>query len=97
MAYSAEMVRQVWEAAWVESTHDPGVWRKDACGAWIKREHYADRDSEFGWEIVHVPPGDPDDVATLRAVHWRNDTHTGVGRLRCKVKADAHGTHNRGA
>lgn len=97
MAFSKDVVQQVWEKAWAVSTHDPNIWRKDECGAWIRREHYADRDSEFGWEINHVPPGDPDDVSTLRALHWRNNVHTGVARLRCKVKADAEGMRNREA
>lgn len=96
MAFSEDVVQKVWEKARAVSTHDPNTWRKDECGAWIRREHYGNRNSEFGWEINRAGPHASDETSSLRALHWQNNAHTRVGKLRCKVKAEAEGMSNRG-
>jgi hypothetical protein len=30
---------------------------QDACGAWMRREHFGHEASEFGWKIERVAPG----------------------------------------
>ena len=57
MVYSKEIADQVWENARAMPDKDPTEWRKDECGAWIKREHYGNNTSEFGWKIERVSPG----------------------------------------
>ena len=40
---------------------DPDTWRKDRCGAWMKKSEFGKR-SQFGWEIGE----------SLIPVHWQN-------------------------
>lgn len=97
MAFSKEMVQKVWEKGRVDPNQDPKLWRKDECGAWIKRSHYGKRDSEFGWEIDHITPGGPDELSNLRVVQWQNYVTGGVGHVICKVTADPGGIKNKQA
>ena len=90
MAYDEGTVRAVWDKGEVTANADPEVWRKDACGAWIRRDFYGDRDSQFGWEIDSVVPksdGGDDDLLNLRPLHWRNREGRRAGRLACSVTA----------
>ena len=84
-----EEIQAVWERGTVVGNNDPNVWRKDNCGAWIKRDHYGNRNSQYGWEIHHVMGGE--DRIPLQ---WKNNVVTGNGRLQCPVTAD--GTSNTG-
>lgn len=94
MAFSEEMVQQIWEKGRAIPNIDPNTWRKDQCGAWLKRSHYENRNSEYGWVIENVSPGDPDEIANLQALHWQNRVERGVGRAKCKVTAEPHGIKN---
>ena len=40
MAFSEELIQQVWETARGMTELSPELWRRDECGAWIRREHY---------------------------------------------------------
>ncbi len=71
------------------------MWRKDECGAWIKRFHHAHRESELGWEIDYITAGGRDDLSNPRAVHWQNYVAGGVGHVVCKVTADPGGIKNK--
>ena len=95
MAFSKEVEQKVWEKGRVDSNQDPNVWRKDECGAWIRRGHYGNRNSEFGWEIDHITAGGPDKLSNLRVLHWQNYLAGGVGRVICKVTADPGGIRNK--
>jgi hypothetical protein len=96
VAFNEEMVQMVWEKkARVDPQADPATWRKDQCGAWMKRGHYANRESEFGWEIDYITPGGRDDLSNLRAVHWQNYVAGGIGHVVCKVTADPGGIKNK--
>lgn len=97
MAFDDELVQQVWEKGRVDPQADPAVWRKDECGAWIRRTHYGNRDSEFGWEIDYITAGGPARPDNLRVVHWENYLAGGVGHVVCKVTADSAGIKNRRA
>ena len=95
MAFSEEFVQQVWEKARVVPEQDPTTWRKDECGAWIKRNHYEDRNSEFGWKIDHIIPGGPNDLSNRRVLQWQNYVAGGSGRVICKVTAEHGGINNK--
>lgn len=69
-------VQQVWEKGIVVDGYDASQIRKDACGAFIVRTHYKNRDSDYGWEIDHVYPesrGGDDRLENLRPMQWENN------------------------
>ena len=75
MRYSSDLIQQVWEKASVEPGFNPKILRKDEFGAWIIREHYGSRSSEYSWEIDQlVPPseGGTDSIANLKPLQWEN-------------------------
>lgn len=72
-AYPREVVEQVWQLAQSVPGNDPAVWRKDEFGAWLHRQEYRNRHSEFGWEIADGgyrmrKLG----MASLRPMQWQN-------------------------
>lgn|SRR5690349_18483976 len=88
MEFSQELIHQVWEKARVNSDVPMTEWREDECGAWISREHYGDGDSDFGWIILNVSPGEPDVIENLRPFHHRNGYDIAMQQARCHVTAD---------
>ena len=96
MALSEDLVQQAWEKATIVAGYDIEKWRKDQCKAWIAREGYGYRESEFGWEIDHIKPeseGGTDDLSNLRPLQWQNNAHRLADRLVCVVTSfEAHNT-----
>ena len=69
-----------WNHAQIVKGYDKDTIRKDACGAWIFKDHYGMRDSAFGWDIDHVFPvvmGGDDFEHNLRAMQWKNNASKG--------------------
>jgi 5-methylcytosine-specific restriction endonuclease McrA len=78
----------VWQKAQSVLGYDSNVWRKDACGAWIKYDHYGDCNQSTGWEIDHIKPtsqGGSDDISNLQPLQWENNRAKGDGPLKCAV------------
>ena len=78
--FSEKTIQDVWEKASAVEGFDRTAIRKDSCGAWIIRNHYGMRNSEYGWEIDHVYPetlGGGDDIINLRAMQWENNAAKG--------------------
>jgi len=90
--WSDDTIQKVWEKGKIVSKNDPAEWRKDECGAWIARNQYGIRNSQYGWEIDHISPGGPDAISNLRPLQWENNVDKSDGRLKCNVTSD--GTKN---
>jgi len=74
-SFSETTVNAVWNKGHLVSGYDPNVWRKDACGAWIKRSEYG-QTTQNGWEIDHVKPvdlGGGDELINLQPLQWENN------------------------
>jgi len=92
MPFTDETIQQVWEKGEVVENHDPDVKRKDVATAWIHREEYGNRDSEFGWEIHHIEPDGGDKLSNLQPLQWKNNVVKQEGRLKPAVTSK--GTEN---
>lgn len=82
--FNKEIIEVVWEKGRIIEGYDPAKFRQDACGAWITRDKYGDKTSNFGWVIDHicprsllerhnVPEDAVNDVVNLQPMHWAND------------------------
>lgn len=91
MAYSEELIQQVWEKARVLPDQDPVEWRQDECGAWLKRQAYNQGIADHGWVIVNTSPGGPDTLENLRPLHCGNTFDLATGKAHCHVTADRSG------
>lgn len=85
---SRDLIDRIWERAFPVQGYDSAHYRQDACGAWIIKEKYGDRNSIYGWEIDHIFPqkkleerkvlqDEIDDEQNLRALNWRNNESKG--------------------
>jgi 5-methylcytosine-specific restriction endonuclease McrA len=76
--FSADVVALVWEKASPIQGKDPNIYRRDVCGAVIKKDMFAVSKKEYslGWEIDHIKPlelGGSDDITNLQALQWCNN------------------------
>lgn len=88
MAFDEHTVQQVWDSARALPSHDPTLWRQDQCGAWIKRDHYAALDSDYGWHIENVTSGEADRPENLRAFHRENHFDRANGTPHCRIRGE---------
>ncbi len=88
MNYSEEDIQAVWEKGKQDPYNDLDSFRKDACGAWIAREEYGNRDSPYGWEIDHIDPDDGNVLSNLHPLQWENNASKQDGPLTCPVTAN---------
>lgn len=98
MSFSQELIDSVWNKAIIQPGNEPGGFRKDQCGAWIKKSEYGNRDSKYGWEIDHITAvanGGTNIPSNLRPLHWGNNSSRGKGRLNTQLPAvKSEGTEN---
>jgi hypothetical protein len=91
MTLTAAEIDQVWtKAQRASADNDTYGFRKDQCGAWIKRTDYGNRQSLFGWEIDYITPiseDGADAISNLRPLHWKNNDSKSDGRLVCAIKS----------
>lgn len=55
---------------------DPDMFRKDACGAWIKWAEFENNENPFGWVIEHIFPitkGGKTEEINIRAIQIQNN------------------------
>ncbi|MCL4538791.1 MAG: HNH endonuclease [Bacteroidetes bacterium] len=89
--FSTSIIDAVWEKAWPVTGYDPNLWRRDKCGALIRKFYFGDIESQFGWEIDHVKPvseGGSDALINLEPMQWENNRHKGDNwpSWECKIK-----------
>lgn len=71
--YDREVVERVWTLAQMVPGNDSAVWRKDEFGAWMHRQEYRNRHSEFGWEVADYGfRARSSGVTALRPMQWQN-------------------------
>jgi hypothetical protein len=71
--YDREVVERVWNLGQAVPGNDPAVWRKDEFGAWMHRQEYRNRHSEFGWEIVDYGyRARASGISAFRPMQWQN-------------------------
>ena len=92
MSFDDATINAVWNKGQIIGTNNPAVYRKDECDAWIYRQDYGNRDSQYGWEIDHLKPvdlGGSDQLSNLRPLQWENNASRGaLGGLTCSVTAN---------
>ena len=75
MIINEELINKIWKKGRPVDGVDSSKFRKDACGAWIARNKFGNRDSDFGWGIDHIYPrsmGGDDNPDNLRPLNTQN-------------------------
>lgn len=90
--YNEQIVQQVWEHGRAVSDRDSDEWRKDQCGAWIRRDAYNQMQSDFGWKIHSILPGN-NSLDHLRPFHHQNSMFAPNGQVQCHMTADRTGVN----
>lgn len=87
--YDRDVVERVWLCGQVVPGNDPAVWRKDESGAWMHRQAYRNRNSEFGWEIADSAyTMRAYGIAALRPMQWQNHLDFLVASRSSVITAD---------
>jgi hypothetical protein len=87
--YDRSVIDHVWACGDRVAGNDPELWRKDSYGAWIHRQEYGRRQSEFGWEICDLGSG----TDSLRPMQWQNYLDQVAALTRSRITAE--GLRNR--
>ena len=75
--FTPEMISKVWEKAEIVAGFDPQLFRKDKCGALIKRDLFrvTKESLSMAWEIDLIKPqalGGTDELNNLQPLQWKN-------------------------
>lgn len=73
-----DIIQKVWEKGLVMDGMDKNLFRKDHCGAIIRRDMYliCNEPLSMGWEIDRIKPlghGGTDDLNNLQPLQWENN------------------------
>ncbi|MDD3627866.1 MAG: hypothetical protein PHV06_11185 [bacterium] len=75
MLYSEEVIRTVWEKGEETPWREPEVCLKDICGAIIFKDHYMNKESDYGWVIGYIvlpDEGGSDSIENLQPIPREN-------------------------
>jgi hypothetical protein len=78
-SFDQATIEAVWRKAHIAPGHNPAVYRRDTCGAWISRVAYGTT-GDYGWEVDHIVPasrGGTDEVRNLQPLQWQNNRGKG--------------------
>jgi hypothetical protein len=94
-SWTEEQILAAWNQGQIAERFNPDKWRKDPCGAWIARQQFGNKQSNFGWEIDAVAleaGGVNGSSSVLRPLQWKNASAKTNDKLVCAVIA--HGGEN---
>lgn len=87
--FTPAIVEATWRKASMVNGEDPTQFRRDVCGAGIRKASYGTT-GEHAWEIDHIKPvskGGTDHRTNLQPLHWSNNHTKGDDdELVCKKK-----------
>lgn len=103
--FTEETIQEVWEKGTEVEGYDSSKFRQDACGAWMSRDKYGDRESSLGWEIDHIYPETRlleenvereqiDNIVNLRPLNWQNNASKGNDYPAYTAKCTSEGDSN---
>ena len=80
--YSEDILQKVWEKALTVPGMDEDLYRKDYCGAIIRRDMYgmSSESLSYGWEVNRIRPawlGGESELNNLQPLHWENNRSKG--------------------
>ena len=90
MPYSKEQLDKIWEkASFSGDKNEQNGFRKDMCGAWIKKDKYGE-EGNYGWDVDHIYPESKarkdgiseklyNDLKNLQPLHHKNNGPEGKG------------------
>jgi hypothetical protein len=90
-SFDTATINAVWAKGTIVPGYDSTVYRKDRCGAWMRRNDYG-QITDYGWEIDHNKPvilGGGDELSNLQPLQWSNNRHKSDNypNWKCKVSA----------
>ena len=78
--FSPATVEAVWQKGAPIPNYDARLWRRDVCGAVMRRDQHGNTSSQHGWEVDHMLPvarGGRDELSNLQPLQWENNRHKG--------------------
>jgi len=85
MSWSKEQIQKVWEKGKKEPPNDSSLFRKDLCGAWIRRNEYGNKHSIWCWNINKLDLEKGKDISNLMPLHCKNNFNEIFQKLDCIV------------